>query len=117
MRLLLIVVAGFLCTAGVASFEAKPTNALANPAVVSAAAPVYSMMAFQMKAHGDVIVEIKIDSKGDVVSAAVVQGHELLRAPSVQAARRWKFQPSEGSDIRVVRLTFSFSAFYKGYEA
>ncbi len=113
MRLMLIAI-GVLCSAGFAAFDAKPTKASDSPTVVAAAAPVYSMMAFQMKAHGDVIVEIKINSTGDVVSAAMVQGHELLRAPSVQAARRWKFEPAEGLDNRVVKLTFSFKAFYKG---
>ena len=44
----------------------------------------------------------------------MVQGQELLRGPSLQAARRWKFQPLEAAADRVVKLTFSYRPFYKG---
>lgn len=112
MKLLSISFAFFFCIAVVA-LEARPVQSIENPAVVAAAAPVYSTLVFQMKAQGEVIVEVKINSNGDVVTATMVQGHELLRAPCVQAARRWKFQPSEGAAYRVVKLTFSFRPNYK----
>ena len=81
MNLPLIGAGAFLCMVLVLPSEGKSTtHALDNPAVVAAAAPAYPMLAFQMKAKGEVIVEVKINSSGEVVGASMVQGHELLRA-------------------------------------
>jgi hypothetical protein len=80
-----------------------------EPAVIAAVAPIFPVVAAAAKANGDVIIEVKINSKGMVTSSKGVVGHHLLRAVCEVASRRWKFVPSnDGSKERSVRLTFSF---------
>ncbi len=79
-----------------------------QPKVVSAAAPVFPLIALAARALGEVVVEVKIDSTGNVISTHA-DGHPLLRKASENAARRWKFAVAEGSSAaRTVRLTFVF---------
>lgn len=57
-------------------------------------APEYPPIARGARAAGTVTVYIVIDEKGNVESAAAVSGHTLLQPPSVEAARKAKFQPT-----------------------
>ena len=80
-----------------------------QPEVIAAVAPVFPAVAAAAKAKGDVVVEVKINSKGLVTSSTAVAGHPLLRAICQIVSRRWKFVPStDASKERSVRLTFSF---------
>jgi TonB family protein len=80
-----------------------------EPEVIAAVAPVFPAIAAAAKAKGDVVVEVKINSKGVVTSSTAVAGHPLLRAICQIASRRWKFVPSTNEfKERSVRLTFSF---------
>lgn len=55
------------------------------------------------------IVEVQVDTAGNVVSAKFISGHPLLKAISEEAAKQWKFSPSEGSTKqRAVPLVFGF---------
>ena len=85
------------------------TKAADEPEVIVAVAPLFPAIAAAAKAKGDVVVEVKINSKGVVTSSTAVAGHPLLRAVCQIASRRWKFVPltNEFKD-RSVRLTFSF---------
>lgn len=78
------------------------------PAVLAAVAPLYPVIAQVAKASGDVLVDVEIDKAGKVTSVHVLNAHELLRAVSDQAARRWEFAPGTASEKRRVQLTFSF---------
>jgi TonB family protein len=75
--------------------------------VVSAVAPVYPAIAYAAHQSGDVIVVAEINKSGDVTSAHVESGSNLLRAVSVEAARRWKFS-SGSEEHRQAKLTFTF---------
>src|SRR3954449_1401500 len=75
--------------------------------VVSAVAPVYPAIALAAHGSGDVVVVTDINKSGDVTSAPVLSGHNLLQKISVEAARRWKFSTSN-EDHRQVELTFTF---------
>ncbi len=64
-----------------------------QPKVVKAVAPEkYPPAARATKAGGDILVEVKINSSGDVIAAKAISGNPLLKALSVQTARRWKFE-------------------------
>ena len=81
---------------------------VAQPAeVVSAVAPVYPVIALAAHGSGDVVVVADINKSGDVTSARVLSGHNLLQKVSVEAARRWKFSTSN-EDHRQAELTFTF---------
>ena len=75
--------------------------------VVSAVAPVYPVIALAAHGSGDVVVVADINKSGDVTSARVLSGHNLLQNVSVEAARRWKFSTSN-EDHRQAELTFTF---------
>jgi TonB family protein len=78
-----------------------------RPALVSAVRPSYPAIASLMNARGEVVIEVKIDVKGKVVSASAVSGNEHLRKSSEKAAVEWKFAAvKESSKERIARLTF-----------
>lgn len=80
-----------------------------GPPVVRAVAAAYPAVAMGARISGSVIVEVKINAKGEVTSADAVGGHKLLRKDAERAARRWTFAPTHERDkTRMVRLTFEF---------
>jgi len=56
--------------------------------------PAYPAAARAVRASGAVNVQVKIDERGNVVSASAVTGHPLLRQAAEQAARSSKFTPT-----------------------
>lgn len=106
--LLLIILFG----AGLFSVKGSKPQMLTGeqPAVVKAVAPTnYPAIAFSARADGKVVVEVKIDSTGKVVSANVVEGHALLKKFAADSAKRWQFEPAaNGTKERTVNLTFIF---------
>jgi TonB family protein len=65
-------------------------------AAVKKVDPEYPPAGRSVRASGKVVVRILVNKKGDVVEACVVEGHPLLRAVSLEAARRWKFMKNFG---------------------
>ena len=87
-----------------------------SPTVIAAVAPAtYPPVARASNAHGEVIIEVQIDSQGNVLSTKVISGHPLLTKVSEEAAKQWKFSSLQGSaKERSVRLTFDFRSVDKG---
>lgn len=65
--------------------------------------PDYPSAGKMARASGTVVVQITVDEKGDVVSAAAVSGHPVLRKASEEAARRATFTPTKlcGQPVKV----------------
>lgn len=65
--------------------------------------PDYPAAAKMVRASGEVVVQIKIDENGNVLSAAALNGHPLLRQASEKAALQATFNPLElyGQKIKV----------------
>jgi TonB family protein len=74
--------------------------------VRSAVSPDYPPVATTLGISGDVIIDVKIGSNGDVVQTTFVSGQLLLHKAAVDAAQLWTFEkaPTETE----ARLTFSF---------
>jgi len=72
-------------------------------------APKYPAIAVAAHVTGAVRVDITLDSKGQVTSVSVVDGHPLLRKICEVAAKDWRFNSTGDVAIRKVRLIFSFS--------
>ena len=77
--------------------------------------PEYPPAARSVRAGGKVVVRILVTKKGDVAEACVVEGHPLLRAASIEAAKQWKFKKNFGAiDYKLkerfaeLDLTFNF---------
>jgi TonB family protein len=85
----------------------KPASEI--PTVIQAVAPsTYPPIAIVARADGKLIVEVKINAGGKVVSTKVIQGHELLASTAASAAKRWQFAASNCSEERSAQLTFEF---------
>ncbi|HEY0461262.1 MAG TPA: energy transducer TonB [Pyrinomonadaceae bacterium] len=78
------------------------------PKIVKLPKPPYPAAARAVQAVGEVVVEVKIDNDGKVISANAVSGHPLLRVASVTAAKQSLFEQSAGDEQRDVNLTYVF---------
>ena len=74
--------------------------------------PVYPAEAKAAHVAGPVIVAVTIGETGEVLNAEATSGPALLRDAAVNAARQWKFKPTElqGKAVKVQgNLTFNFT--------
>lgn len=74
--------------------------------------PPYPPIARAARASGAVSVQVTISEEGQVIEAAVISGHPLLRDAALQAAKQWLFQPTKLSGVPVKVqgiLTFNFT--------
>ena len=73
---------------------ARQMTAYLNGRALSLPTPAYPPIAKQMRAFGEVRVEVAVDERGNVVSAHAVSGNPLLRSSAESAARRSKIRPN-----------------------
>lgn len=72
----------------------RPMNVgVLNGRAVSMPKPAYPPIAKQMRASGQVAVQVSLDEGGNVLSARATTGNTLLRAPAEAAARQSRFNP------------------------
>lgn len=79
---------------------------------ISLPKPAYPPIARQAKASGEVIIQVLVDERGNVISARPILGHPLLQAAAVAAARQAKFSPTKvsGKAVKVSgTITYNFS--------
>jgi len=62
---------------------------------------------------GVVVVRVKVDSDGTVVSAAAISGPKLLIDDTLSNARKWHFQPKKSRDVVIV-YDFKLEGICKG---
>lgn len=93
----------------------KPTivmGGILNGKAISLPRPIYPAAARDEHASGTVEVEITIDEEGNVIEAAAIKGHKLLRTAAVEAAREAKFTPTKLSGVPVKvtgRIIYNFT--------
>lgn len=101
-----------LCFSDIDSCDFSKYKPLKEPhtlykAVVRRVDPEYPPAARTVRANGKVIVRILVNKKGDVVKACVVEGHPLLRAASIEAAKQWKFKNNFGATEYKLKARFA----------
>ncbi|HEV7747199.1 MAG TPA: TonB family protein [Pyrinomonadaceae bacterium] len=80
-----------------------------RPIVISSPLPGYPPIAAIKKERGKILIDVKIDSSGKVVSAAVVKGPSILSKVALEKALEWRFnEAANGTGLRPARLTFVF---------
>ena len=70
--------------------------------------PFYPGLALTARITGAVIVQVEIDSEGDVLEAQPIEGHPMLCNAAQAAVRGWKFRPSD-IPAKMVTVRFEFS--------
>jgi len=78
--------------------KAIQTKGVVNGLAKTLPKPNYPVAAKNAGVSGAVKVQVLIDEAGNVVSASALEGHGLLRAAAVSAARGAKFTPTRLSD-------------------
>ncbi len=77
--------------------------------------PIYPVIARNTRVAGSVVVRVIVDSAGYVVKIHIVSGHPLLRRPSIDAVKQWRFSPYKENGefkpfIYTLRLGFTLDA-------
>jgi TonB family protein len=73
--------------------------------------PAYPPIAKAASAKGAVQIQVTINESGEVIGAQVISGHPILRDAALQAAKQWRFKPTELSGVPVKTqgiITFNF---------
>ena len=69
--------------------------------------PVYPELARRMNVAGTVKIQVTIAPNGNVVGTRVIGGHPLLVEPSLEAAKRMRFEPTSFESTQIVEFKFS----------
>jgi TonB family protein len=68
--------------------------------------PVYPALARKMNIVGTVKVEVVVEPNGLVKEAHVVGGHPVLANAALDAAKKWRFEPSSAESSGVIDFKF-----------
>jgi TonB family protein len=69
--------------------------------------PAYPAIAVQARASGDVVLDLRVTSTGEVGEVQLISGPKLLDASAIEAARQWRFEAGERTTP--VRVTVNFT--------
>jgi TonB family protein len=105
--LVIVLAVPMFIFSGLTFGQGQTESSREGPTVIAAVAPVFPPMARASRAKGEVVVEVKVNSHGEVEKSKVISGHPLLQKVSEVAAKKWKFATAEGQ-LNNARLVFSF---------
>lgn len=78
------------------------------PKLLKIPKPVYPKAAVAANITGEVIVKVKINKEGQVITAIAENGHPLLKNTSILATQKAKFETDEIVEFREFQLTYVF---------
>lgn len=70
-------------------------------------APVYPELAKQMNVSGKVKLEVTVASDGHVTSTRTIGGSPLLVPPSLEAVKKWRYEPGPKETTEIIEFSFS----------
>jgi len=82
--------------------------AIERPDVVRVVIPAYPAIAAAKRISGVVLVDVEINTEGNVIAANPITGDEVLRKAAKVAALDWRFKPLADGKGHSIRLTFIF---------
>lgn len=97
----LLLASGCIATTSPAWSQAEVTRRLR-----SKVAPTYPELARKMNITGVVRVQITVDKNGTVKSAKLVGGHPVLANASLEAVKKWKYEPGAEESTGTVEFHF-----------
>jgi TonB family protein len=83
--------------------------------VVVRVEPTYPDSAKLARATGEVVVQVKINEEGIVISARATSGHPLLQGAAVEAARKWNFHPKPVKIVGTIIFNFELEVLERVY--
>lgn len=92
----------FLLTSFAAGQSPDPDRKVRNRVV-----PIYPEMARKLKLVANVKVQVTVAPNGAVTQAKAIGGHPLLIAPSVDAAKQWRYEPAGESTTTTIEFHFA----------
>lgn len=91
--------------AGVGDSAIDADQAAIPPVPLQRVTPVYPIEARVREIEGDVVLEVVIDEKGNIVGPIrVKESIPLLDAAAIAALKQWQFSPARDRDGRAVRV-------------
>ena len=102
-RIIMVLVFGFLT--GRLLGGQNPDNETVTDdqiSVLSFAAMHYPRMAQVAHIRGIVVVRVKIDDTGKVVSSAAISGSKILIPDTLANAKKWRFQPNAAKSAVII---------------
>jgi TonB family protein len=94
------------------SLMRKPTGVLQQSAI-HRVEPEYPQEARAQGISGEVVLEVRVDEAGRVISTKPVSGHRLLVDAATKALKNWTFTPTQLSGVAVQvigNIIFTFTA-------
>ena len=106
---------GVLTVVGSQSPDSKDkiTSGVLNGRAIELVQPSYSPLARAAHVSGQVAVLVLIDKDGKVTAAQIIDGHPLLQAAAIKAAKASRFTPTrlEGRPVNVLgKIIYNFVA-------
>ena len=68
--------------------------------------PAYPELARKMNLSGTVKIEVVVSPNGTVKDARVVGGHPVLANAALDAARKWRFEPTSAESTGIIDFKF-----------
>ena len=68
--------------------------------------PAYPELARKMSITGTVKIEVVVSPNGTVKEARVVGGHPVLSGAALEAAKKWRFEPSPAESSGIIDFKF-----------
>jgi TonB family protein len=68
--------------------------------------PMYPELARKMHLAGTVKIEVVVAPNGTVKEARIVGGHPVLASSALDAAKKWRFEPSSAESSGVIDFKF-----------
>jgi len=81
--------------------ESDKLSQLQVKALIHKTEPIYApCCADMLHISGTIVLEISVDSKGDVTCVQVISGHPLIFGVAIDSVRRWEFQAYDSGGVK-----------------
>lgn len=78
------------------------------PTPISLPKPIYPAAARATNTSGEVVIKIKIDENGEVISATKISGHPLLVSSALSASKQLSFDTSDNLLDKEIEVTYVY---------
>jgi TonB family protein len=99
----------FVCAAFICICFSFAVFAQANIKVLKYEVPKYPALAQATMTSSEVVVLVKINKEGKVISSKAESGHLMFQKISEETATKWLFSKNDNLNEREIQITFAFN--------